>query len=75
MRLPRLYGRLDQLDSQALSLFDRLLSAERTQARAQESEVRLLSVLNEVQSQLIVDLRAEMVAQGDFAVERAVEVA
>ena len=80
--VPRLDGRLDQLDSQVAVLSERMLDAEiriLRQVRAEmvaqgefavERSVEVARRIgSEVQAQEVADLRAEMVAQGEFAVE------
>ena len=73
--LPGIYLRLDQLDAHAVASTESRYATDRVIEALRTDFDETLRGSGDDQSQLIMDLRAEMVAQGDFAVERAVEVA
>ena len=68
------YRRLDQLDEQVQHLFRLAENANAALSRATDKERAVYRTITLVQEQIIRDLRAEMRAYDDFAVERAVEI-
>ena len=69
------YRRLDQLDEQVQHLFRLTEDANAALSRTTDNERAVYRTITLVQEQIIRDLRAEMRAYDEFAVERAAEIA